>query len=436
MEEEPFEVPAQAGVLPLVNAVLFPGGLLPLAVARSKTLALVDAASKGPLLVVISPRDPKTDDPTPEELFGVGTLSRVTRYDLTETGATVVVQGLARVRLVRQVSIEPYLVCELEALEASPQPEDPECTRLGEQIREGSVALLRATNDPVLPHAEALLRSLRQPGQVADLAAANLPFSIQDKQTLLETTDVQARLRRVLELLEPLLPETVPAARARLAKLAFPDQAEVLPLTEAMVFPDAVLPVRLFDPVLISMVERARRDQRPIVVGTRVEPSDHPATRADLFPVGTLSLVLWLWRDEKGAQVELYGGRRVSLGEAVRESPILEVRIRPLKETRVDAVEGTAKRALLATLARDVYAAQQAEETFEGVLRSKDPLEFADMLAATLPLPKIERQRLLATVSGKERLDALISLVRRMRDALGVGEPPVKKSFWRRLFGK
>jgi ATP-dependent Lon protease len=69
-------IPSELPVLPLRNAVLFPGGLLPLSVGRPKPIRLVDEAVDGHVLVVAQ-RDVMSEDASPSELYGVGTVAAV-----------------------------------------------------------------------------------------------------------------------------------------------------------------------------------------------------------------------------------------------------------------------------------------------------------------------------------------------------------------------
>ena len=75
---EQVNVPSEIGVLPLRNSVLFPHAIMPISVGRRKTLNLLDDVVRtNKLIAVISQRNPADDDPNPDDMYRVGTVSRI-----------------------------------------------------------------------------------------------------------------------------------------------------------------------------------------------------------------------------------------------------------------------------------------------------------------------------------------------------------------------
>jgi ATP-dependent Lon protease len=197
-------VPEDLAVLPLRDTVLFPESVLPLAAGRASSLALIeDAVQAGQLIGVFTQRDRTTEDPTAGDLHRIGTLAAIHKVLKQPDGSIrLVVQGLARVRLVEMNQTRPYLKAQVEAPgEAAPPPGDVETEAL---VRNASTLFRQVVAlSPLLPDELAgVIPNASEPGRLADLIAASLPtLSTQVKQELLETMDVKARLSRLAAVL-------------------------------------------------------------------------------------------------------------------------------------------------------------------------------------------------------------------------------------------
>jgi ATP-dependent Lon protease len=193
-------VPDELPLLPLRDTVLFPQSILPLAAGRTSSLNLIeDAARSGQLIGVFTQRDPATEDPQDADLYRIGTLAAIHKV-LKQPDGTVrlVVQGLARVRLVEMAQVRPYLKARVEEpAEVSPPAGDLETEAL---VRNASTLFRQIVAlSPLLPDELAsMIQNVAEPGRLADVIAASLPtLSTTVKQELLETTDVKARLARL-----------------------------------------------------------------------------------------------------------------------------------------------------------------------------------------------------------------------------------------------
>lgn len=190
-------LPAVLPVLPVRNMVVFPGTVVPMAVAREKSKRLLDAVFAGDkLLAVCAQRHAETEDPTIDDVYRVGTAARALKLlRSSEDTHTILVFGLVRVGIEEFVAMEPYWQAKV-----NPRPDSVEpgvetealmvsARRLAEQVIELS---------PNVPEeAQAILRSIDEPAPLADFLAANLSLDLVQKQELLETFDVHDRLRKV-----------------------------------------------------------------------------------------------------------------------------------------------------------------------------------------------------------------------------------------------
>ncbi len=196
--KEPRVVP----VLPVRQTVLFPHAFLPLNIGRPRNLALVnDVMSGDRVMAVFAQRDAEDEDPAPEGLHSVGTLSIVLRMlRLPDANIHVLVQGMIRVRLEKVETREPYLkalVVPLDETETAGVETEALTKTVLDQV-ERMISML-----PQLP-AEILqtARSQSSPSHLADFLASMLDIPPVDKQALLEELDVNRRMHALTSFLE------------------------------------------------------------------------------------------------------------------------------------------------------------------------------------------------------------------------------------------
>jgi ATP-dependent Lon protease len=187
-------------VLPLRNAVLFPGVSLPISAGRAGTLRALDEAMKNPehLIFTLSQRE-DLEKVTPEGLYTVGTIASIVQLQRGLGGARLLLQGKRRgvaLRIVEHGAMLEAVV--VDAAEMPPlDPEAPFFVALHKEVREQAAELGRKVGlpDEVV---EQILEEVAEPGLLADLVAGYLDIPAPDRQHLLETLSVEERLRRVL----------------------------------------------------------------------------------------------------------------------------------------------------------------------------------------------------------------------------------------------
>lgn len=200
--EEDVQFGDELPVLPIRNAVLFPGAVAPFDVGREKSVALVEDVDNlpGPVIAIFAQKDPATDDPGGEDLYPVGCAARVLKALKHSSGNySLILQGLVRIRLDQATQTSPYLKAKIQRLE-EPTVEDVEAEALAMSLRDIAKQVIQLM--PELPReAGSLIDSIQAPGALADLVAANLDAPVDEKSQLLETVDVKERIRKVLRLL-------------------------------------------------------------------------------------------------------------------------------------------------------------------------------------------------------------------------------------------
>ena len=199
--------PAEAGgralqlpVLPLRNSVLYPGALMPLAVGRPKTLRLLNSVGAGGTVAIVSQRDRETDDPEPDDLYWVGTSSRILKV-LTEDESTlhVVVQGLERIRCREFVQTDPFIVARVD-LSPVEEVDAVEVAALVRSLKQMATEVIELI--PELPSGAAeLVGHIESPSRLAYMIMTHLAVPVEDKQEVLQEDDLRMLLRRSLKIL-------------------------------------------------------------------------------------------------------------------------------------------------------------------------------------------------------------------------------------------
>lgn len=190
-------IPHRVAVLPLGDDVMFPGGVMTLTVSRPRQLALIeDAMADGQLVGAFAQRHPGVQDAEAADLHSVGTLVRIADVTRAAAGTLAVeLRGVRRIRVLEHLSGAAYLRARVDAL-PEPRVQEAKIQKLAMEVRSRGAEVLRL--EPEIPaEAHEVVASVRHAGQLADLLAANLDVPMDEKQAVLETGDVAARLALV-----------------------------------------------------------------------------------------------------------------------------------------------------------------------------------------------------------------------------------------------
>jgi ATP-dependent Lon protease len=200
--EGPIEVPDTISVLPLRNSVLFPGSIIPIDVGRKKSVKLVEEAisKERPVIGIVTQRDARTEDPGPNDLYMVGCAARILKViKLAKDNFSVILQGVSRIRLLEVGGQDPFMTARVQPLPDLPTT-DVELDALVMNLKDVAKRVIKLM--PELPkEASALVDSVTEPGQLADLITSNLDVQVDEKQDVLETFDLKTRTRKVLQFL-------------------------------------------------------------------------------------------------------------------------------------------------------------------------------------------------------------------------------------------
>jgi len=187
-------IPGQLPILPLSDVVVFPHMVAPLLASSPNSVHLIDDVVAGDRLIGVTlQKDPDQEHPRLEHLYEFGCVARVNRMlKFPDESVRVLIQGLKRIKIVRSQSETPYLIAQIEPLDDQFTPG----IELAALARNAVNQFQEVVNlSPSLPdELKVATLNIEDPGKLADVIAANLNLSLEEKQRLLETADVRVRL--------------------------------------------------------------------------------------------------------------------------------------------------------------------------------------------------------------------------------------------------
>jgi ATP-dependent Lon protease len=188
-------------IVPVRGTVLFPGLVLPITVGRPGSVAAAQQALREQRqLGLLMQRNADADDPRPADMHRVGCVANLMRYVTAPDGTHhLACQGDQRFEVLEFLEGWPFLVARA-ALIPEPDAQSPEIEARFINLKRQAVEALELLPQ-VPPDLLAAIRTITSPAQLADLAAAYMDLKPEEKQEVLETVDVTARMDKVARLL-------------------------------------------------------------------------------------------------------------------------------------------------------------------------------------------------------------------------------------------
>jgi ATP-dependent Lon protease len=203
LETEILNLPETLPLIPVRDVVVFPYMVLPLFISREKSIkSLEGALSKDRLVFLVAQKNLSVEDPSPKDLYRVGTVALVMRMlKLPDGKIKVLVQGLSKASMKEVLRTKPHLLVRVEIMK------DPFIT----EITLETEALMRSIREQlerivsygklVSPDLMFILDSVDDPGRLADLVASNLDLTVEKAQEIMEIIDPIDRLKALNEVL-------------------------------------------------------------------------------------------------------------------------------------------------------------------------------------------------------------------------------------------
>ncbi len=203
-EQMEFSIPAELPVLPLRGVVVYPMMWLPLTVGQERSIRLVDDAlvdsSQQRIIGLFTSRDPGVEEPTPDQVYEVGTAAVVHRMLRAPDGTIrLIVQGIERIRTTGYLQEQPYLRATVEVV-----PDAEEESLEQEALMRTTLDLFRRLVS-LVPHMpeelETAAINAQTPRQLAYLVAASTRMEPEQAQEILEINPVSQKLVRLNSIL-------------------------------------------------------------------------------------------------------------------------------------------------------------------------------------------------------------------------------------------
>ena len=200
--EAEVRIPSDALIIvPVRDAVIFPGTVAPITIARPRSVSAAQQALREQRAIgILLQRNPETEEPAPDDLHRVCTVANIVRYITAPDGTNhLICQGVQRARIVDFLLGTPFLAARIIEI--------PEPTATSPEIQARFLNLQRQAVEAIelLPQAPsellAAFQSLTSPSTLADMATSYLDIKAQEKQEILETIDVSKRMEKVSQFL-------------------------------------------------------------------------------------------------------------------------------------------------------------------------------------------------------------------------------------------
>jgi len=194
------DVPETLPILTLRNTVLFPGVVLPITVGRDASLQLVkDASANDTEIGVIAQRVPEIENPSPDDLFELGTVAAILKLIRMPDGSqSIVIQGRRRFRIQKFVQNDPYFIAQVSPHDDTQEGDEIEMAARIRSIKELAIQIINLS--PNLPSEAAYaIQNIDSPSFLVHFIASNLPIELHDRQKLLEALSPLKRAELVLE---------------------------------------------------------------------------------------------------------------------------------------------------------------------------------------------------------------------------------------------
>jgi ATP-dependent Lon protease len=189
-------IPETLPVIPLRNSVFFPRQVLPISIGRESSLLGVETATReNSQVLIVSQRESAIDAPGPSDLYSIGTVARILKvFNLPDGSKSVLLQGLYRSRLLTFVQHEPFMRAAAQQIDDE-LIEGLNVEALVTTVKSAFHRVVELSPELSDEHLSIIL-NMDDPGGVADIASSLVTAPVQEKQEILETLNIKARLEK------------------------------------------------------------------------------------------------------------------------------------------------------------------------------------------------------------------------------------------------
>lgn len=202
-EQEKGELPVDIPIIALRNTVLFPNVVLPITVAREKSVkAITKAQKEGKWIGVLAQKDGDKEDPETGDIYHTGTVAKIVKQiKMPDGNTTIFIMGRMRFKVEEFTQTEPYFKARVQYLEDSFPKDDPSFDALIASLKDKSEQIAQLS--PNLPNETSIvLRNIEHQSFLVHFISSNISAKLDEKQKLLEEDNVKNRAEKLLKLLQ------------------------------------------------------------------------------------------------------------------------------------------------------------------------------------------------------------------------------------------
>ena len=197
-------LPESVPILPLRNAVLFPGVVIPISATRDKSVKLIkNANSNNKLIGVVSQKDSNVSDPTINDVNKIGTVAKILRVlQMPDGNLTIIIQGKKRFSIDKLISETPFITTSINELkEISPKKDNKTFQATIDSIKD--LALKIIDENPNIPtEASFAIKNIHSNSFLVNFVSSNMNISVEEKFKILCIDDLQKRALRCLKFMD------------------------------------------------------------------------------------------------------------------------------------------------------------------------------------------------------------------------------------------
>ncbi len=203
--EEKIDITKEVPMVPLRGITLFPNMQLPLYIGRDSSIKAVDdALASNRIIMLVSQKEEKTEDPGQDDIYEFGCISKIMRMlKLSDGRIRLLVQGEARAKITEYVQEKPYFKVKIEKFEEESRDlKDYEIVTqaMFKDVKE-KFEKIAEMNRFILPDMILAMKKIDSIGYYCDIVSSQLNLKLDDQQKLLETIDEIKRLKLIHEFL-------------------------------------------------------------------------------------------------------------------------------------------------------------------------------------------------------------------------------------------
>ena len=197
------ELPEEVAILPLRNTVLFPGVVIPITAGRDKSIQLIKDANKSNKIIgVVAQKDQNIENPSPADLYSLGTVAQILRVlKMPDGNTTVIIQGKRRFEIESITKEVPYLKASIKPVqETLPNKNNSEFQAIIDSIKDMALKIIH--ENPNIPsEASFAIKNIQSHAFLINFVSSNMNLSVKEKQRVLSIFDLQESAIECLKLM-------------------------------------------------------------------------------------------------------------------------------------------------------------------------------------------------------------------------------------------